>query len=736
MIGLENTGKDNLEVVTKGKDGRTHIQVTVEYKNPYSSLGRNLRKVLGKEGVLFEKVKQRRIKTNKQIVERKAAGLRQAKDVKVLKELKHSSAIQMRIPQNMLSTLRTDPDVKSVTKDGIVQALGCLADNGDDPNRLGWQHGSWDLLQCDLYTTTEWPSWAWSFLGNSEKAEKVGGGEGTNVMILDTGVAYAHPDLVGQVDISTRRDFTGESHYCDGHGHGTHCAGIVAAKPYNSKGTRGIAPNTKIHYCQILTWRGQGYWSWIEQAVDYCIDLAGTIDVVSMSIGGRYDGTVLPSLFQQLRNAGVLCVAAAGNSGSAGCLYPGTDENTVCITSTGPYPKDNGPCDHRSSFSSIGPEVHFSAPGGLIWSPVGRQYAPVYRKSPIQAEGCGYSCWSGTSMACPYAAGIFALIKSTNTNATPDELIQIARQTCLNNTQDYINRNPAPDWDQPDWDPWYGWGFIRVPLRTGFGDLKSDIRAGKPYAFSARSGLAPTWKLATDIRAGGMQTWNFQTDYPDNWKLQNEIKVRKDASFSFTTQYNNNWFLHSDIEAQKPYEFSFTVKSDAEDRKDYLPGIELLLPNQDITIRTLFLDYVTVAGSPYIHSFQLWWDRKYGLTTGIEGVKLSVEKIAENNPGGKEIVEEGWIEAREVGGNWAILNENSHLSLDSIPCDSYKTIELRITVPSGHDTSGIAFLKLKITGQYHWAYHGAGIVYTDKTLYSGVKEVYTDSFICRVYVHK
>ena len=718
-MSMENIRKNMLSPVTwKARDGRTMVRATVRYKNKFEKLGNNLsaKSKSVKEVKLYHRVKTRRVQKIKTIIEQKAEGLDKVRDITIKRKLIYTSAIQIDIPLSYLKILRDDPDIAEVIEDGETQILGCMEDHGDSYYRSGWDPNS-----------EEWPSWAWYFLDNGEKAESVGKGEGANIMVVDTGVSWLHPDLAENVVLGTAKNFTTESSLYDGHGHGTHCAGIIAAIGHNSRGTRGLAYKANIHFCKVLTEGGRGQWTWFEAALDYCLSIADQIDVLSMSLGGYYEGSVLPNLFLQLKNAGVVCCCAAGNSGNLlgtgnNVGYPGKDPSALGIASVGPY-ADNEACDEKSSFSSTGDEVDFAAPGGRIWSTLGGG----------SEYGKGYICWSGTSMATPFAAGIFALLKIAYPNDTVDELVTLAKEACLNRTNDYQARHPDPDPAYVERDPWYGWGILRVVYLAILNDLTTDIKAAKPYKFSAQVSPAPGWQLYTDLKVGKVQSWSFQTDYSDSWKLLAEIKARKDASWSFNTKLNPLWMLPTFIEAKKPYEFSFTIMSDIDERKTYSPQVEFMLPSHDFPLRTLFLDWVTATGSPYIYDFNMWWARKYQVES-LENARLYAEVVTDENPGGKEIVEEGWISAKVSEGNWATLNSDGYLLLGNFGTDTYKSIQLRVTVPAGHTTSGLAFIKLKITGALDQAFFGRGFVYTDGVLYSGRDEVYIDSFICRLYI--
>ena len=100
----------------------------------------------------------------------------------------------------------------------------------------------------------------WSLAVNNIPELHVKGhtGKGVMVAVIDTGVNVGHPDLQGSV-IYDARDFTGQG-IEDRVGHGTHCAGIIAANA-NDVGTRGVAPGARLLIGKALTLEIMDRWS-------------------------------------------------------------------------------------------------------------------------------------------------------------------------------------------------------------------------------------------------------------------------------------------------------------------------------------------------------------------------------------------------------------------------------------------------------------------------------------------
>jgi subtilisin family serine protease len=230
----------------------------------------------------------------------------------------------------------------------------------------------------------------------------------TKIWILDTGIDQTHPDL--NVFVPFARSFVpGQSPVIDGHGHGTHCAGIAAAKN-NATGVIGVSAGQRVVPVKVLSNAGSGQWSWIIAGLDHVshYDIPG--DVVSMSLGGSgftpahcimgnpsvpydtYYAFSIRGAIANLASGGTHVVIAAGNNGLCdGALKtrPG------CINMPRVYTVGALNCDlSRASYSNYGP-------GTVDWVAVGTDVWSTY---PM-AKG-GYAKLSGTSMATPVVAGI------------------------------------------------------------------------------------------------------------------------------------------------------------------------------------------------------------------------------------------------------------------------------------------------------------------------------------------
>ncbi|MCS6919600.1 MAG: S8 family serine peptidase [Fimbriimonadales bacterium] len=224
------------------------------------------------------------------------------------------------------------------------------------------------------------------------------------IAILDTGIDATHPDLSQKVRRHNNGSIYGynamlnNAHTHDGHGHGTHCAGIAAAHTHNGIGIAGVAAwnsnlasahgAVQLMPVKVLNDQGFGSFADIARGITWAADNGAHI--ISLSLGGTTGTQQLHDAVNYAWNRGCLVVAAAGNNGVPSPFYPAFYENALAVAATDPN-------DRLTSFSQYGAWVDIAAPGEAILSTV---------------PGGGYEAWSGTSMACPHVAGAAALIWS------------------------------------------------------------------------------------------------------------------------------------------------------------------------------------------------------------------------------------------------------------------------------------------------------------------------------------
>ncbi|MDI6805295.1 MAG: S8 family serine peptidase, partial [Candidatus Bathyarchaeia archaeon] len=255
------------------------------------------------------------------------------------------------------------------------------------------------------------------------------------VAVIDTGIDYTHPDLMANY-VSLGYDWVNDDPYpLDDFGHGTHCAGIIAAVLNNSIGIAGIA-QVRIMAEKCLDAYGFGTEDDLANAIIHAVDQGAKI--LSNSWGGYGESYLIHDAVQYAYNHSVLVIAAAGNDAWSRKPIPAGYKEVVAVTATDQY-------DAPAWFTNFGDWVEVAAPGVDIYSTM-----PTYHVTLNDyGYSMNYSYMSGTSMACPHVAGVAALIWSQFANATRDWVRAQLRYT-------------AEDLGDAGFDEYYGYGRINA----------------------------------------------------------------------------------------------------------------------------------------------------------------------------------------------------------------------------------------------------------------------------------
>lgn len=310
--------------------------------------------------------------------------------------------------------IETDP-VESVAGES---AFAPFASSGPNDPRFSDQ---WGLLntgqaggraEADISALSAW--------------DKTQGSKKVVVAVLDSGVDYTHPDLIGNMwhrpdDVEMYRDdqlgliddYDGFSAVeydrdpMDENGHGTHCAGIVGAEGDNNIGIVGVNWHVEIMPLKFMGRGGFGSTKDAIAAINYVIARKKdgvNVRVISASWGSRSRSKALEDVIRKAGENDILFVAASGNDGTDKYQHYPSGYKLPNVLSVAALDRR----DQLASFSNFGAkDVHVAAPGKEILS--------------TWLNG-GYEEHSGTSMATPFVAGVAGLVLSVEPNLSVKEL--------------------------------------------------------------------------------------------------------------------------------------------------------------------------------------------------------------------------------------------------------------------------------------------------------------------------
>ena len=155
--------------------------------------------------------------------------------------------------------------------------------------------------------------------------------EAKTVAVVDSGVCLDHPDLEGRI-LDNGYDFVERDSVAqDEFDHGCGVAGIIAANINNEIGIAGVSKNAKILPVRVLDENGVGTYSDVAAGIVYAVDNGA--NVINLSLGGTNSSAVLEDAVKYAINKEVKVVAAAGNYGQEGVLYPARYEGVVAVGS-------------------------------------------------------------------------------------------------------------------------------------------------------------------------------------------------------------------------------------------------------------------------------------------------------------------------------------------------------------------------------------------------------------------
>ncbi len=255
--------------------------------------------------------------------------------------------------------------------------------------------------------------------------------------IVDTGIDYHHPDLDANY-VALGYDWVNDdSDPMDDNGHGTHCAGIVAAELNNSIGIAGVA-QVRIMAEKGLCEYGWGWSNDLANAITHAVNQGAQI--ISCSWGSGEDSELIHEAIRYAHESDVLIISSAGNDAWHLESYPAAYEEVIAVAAT-------DRADEPTSFTNYGDWIELSAPGSNIFSTM---------------PNSAYAYMGGTSMSTPYVAGVAALVWSRFPSMTPDQVRQHLLKT-------------SNDLGELGFDVYYGYGRVNASTAVDKIWPESDI---------------------------------------------------------------------------------------------------------------------------------------------------------------------------------------------------------------------------------------------------------------------
>ncbi|MEM0911399.1 MAG: S8 family serine peptidase [Pseudomonadota bacterium] len=323
------------------------------------------------------------------------------------------------------------------------------------------------------------------------------------VAVVDTGVVLNHEDLSTKLvdgfdfisDPTNARDNDGIDSNPDDPGdnanldlaswHGTHVAGTVGAASDNNLGVAGVSWGAQIMPIRVLGADGGDLFD-VLQGMRYAAGLSnssGTVptqraDIINLSLGGGGFSQTVQDSVDEIREAGVILIAAAGNESTSTPSFPAAYDGVISVSATDLR-------NQLSPFSNFGETIDVAAPGGNTGIDAdGDGAGDGVLSTAIEARdnvtrNSAYVYYQGTSMSSPHVAGVAALMKAVHPELTPDELDSVL-----------INGDITTDLGEPGRDNAFGHGLI---------DALKAVQSAQSLAGGTQTGAISISPLRVDF---------------------------------------------------------------------------------------------------------------------------------------------------------------------------------------------------------------------------------------------
>ncbi|MGZ3713112.1 MAG: S8 family peptidase [Bdellovibrionota bacterium] len=263
-------------------------------------------------------------------------------------------------------------------------------------------------------------------------------GNGIVVAVVDTGADFSHTALKDHAWTNTKEipgngiddDHNGyiddvhgwnfelnTADVMDLNGHGTHCAGIIAASPNPDNKAQGVAPGAKVMAIRVIGDKQAGFLSDAVAGIKYAVDNGANVLSNSWRVYKSWDAfdpsdeniALLKKAIMYAGDHGAVFVAASGNESlnmdtdfDRDPMFPGGYtgiSNFIVVAAS----DEKGDPAYFTNFGAT--HVAVAAPGVSIISTI---------------PGNGWTAMSGTSMSAPLVAG--AVARGLSAHFAPAEI--------------------------------------------------------------------------------------------------------------------------------------------------------------------------------------------------------------------------------------------------------------------------------------------------------------------------
>jgi len=416
---------------------------------------------------------------------------------------RHIAAMSVRLSEQAIADIKNDENVAYVEDDGFFTAVEPQFDI-EYLNSWGTQH-----IDANAAHTS----------GNK--------GTGVKIAVIDTGIDYTHEDLDDNYRGGYDFVFRDNDPFDDNrNSHGTHIAGIIAAEQ-NGIGIVGVAPEAELYAVKVLDGGGFGLLSWILEGIEWAID--NQMDIINLSLQGP-DFQSLHDICDSAYDAGILVIAAGGNTFGNNVRYPAAYDSVIAVTGTD---ADN----MRAYFSPIGSEVELAAPGLDILSTVSGWYDFL----------------SGTSQAAPHVTGVAALFLTSDLQDLNDDGMINHEDVRL------ILHYTAIDLGDPGLDDVYGVGMVNA--------AEAALPAYEPLFITIRTSGHPKTDAETVFLSGVL----YEITIKNNGLKKIKVNVfengvyQKELSTSYRFKQKAHLKKQKPLKPGKPQGFTFSLDAEEAD---------------------------------------------------------------------------------------------------------------------------------------------------------------------------